>query len=305
MKEAWIIANPGSGNNQGEAIASELKAHLAPHFDEVTAHYTKEAHDGTKFAKAASEAHVHSLFVVGGDGTIHEAINGLGGADYRPTVGFLPGGTNNTFAKLFNMPMDMQQAIESLDLEHTAELEIGKCNDSYFFYYASFGKLIEATTGTSSEEKSKWGPLAYLHSILHALPNDESRKIRVTTDNGDYEEDASLVYCMLTNKIGNLTIGNETGSLQDGKMHIVIAKSEMTSTKLSALFDLAVGNLENNEDVTLITCSEATIEASDGDTVEIDLDGNVEEALPIQLTLLPDHIEYYLPKQVNEEVASE
>ncbi|MDO4680325.1 MAG: diacylglycerol kinase family lipid kinase [Aerococcus sp.] len=300
MKEAWIIANPGSGNNQGDAIASELKANLQDAFDEITVRYTERAHDAEKFAQEAAKKQIDSLFVVGGDGTIHEAINGLGEEAYRPTVGFLPGGTNNTFAKLFNMPMDIDEAIASINLDHTARLEIGKCNEHYFFYYASFGKLIEATTDTSSEEKSKWGPLAYIHSIIQALPHDETQSIVVRTDNGDYEGDASLVYAMLTNKVGNLSVGKDEGSLNDGQMHLVIVKNEMPSTKLSALFDLAIGNLENNEDVEIITCKEAVIESADGKETEIDLDGNVEEKLPITLTLLPDHIDYYLPKQAEE-----
>lgn len=296
MSKVMIIVNPGSGDNQGEEQGKRLADFLNGKFDQVDIKKTEGDNDALKFAQEACQGHYDSLFTVGGDGTINEAVNGLAGQDYRPTLGFFPAGTNNTFAQLFNISEDIDQYIENLDLEESHRLDIGRCNDQYFNYYVCFGKLIEATTGTSSEEKSQFGSFAYLKNILSALPKDDTHPIKIESDSESFEGKASHVFVLLTNQVGNLVFSNEQSNLQDGQFQVYILTDESTGSKLSALKDILFGQLEDNDSIKSFACSKLTITNSDDNETQVDIDGNDGPYLPCEIELLPKHINFYVPK---------
>lgn len=52
------------------------------------------------------------VIVLGGDGTVHECVNGLAPLDRRPILSILPAGTCNDFAQALMIPLNMKQAAE-------------------------------------------------------------------------------------------------------------------------------------------------------------------------------------------------
>ena len=101
MKTAMIIYNPNAGGGIELARINELEYRLNQDFNSITIHETKSFGDATKLAKKASMDQMDSVFVIGGDGTFNEVVNGIAEFDYRPKLGLLPGGTNNTYLRTF------------------------------------------------------------------------------------------------------------------------------------------------------------------------------------------------------------
>ncbi|WP_369676326.1 diacylglycerol/lipid kinase family protein, partial [Enterococcus faecium] len=98
------------------------------------------------------------VFVMGGDGTVNEGISGLAEEEYRPKFGFFPLGTVNDLARALKMPLDPEEAIQSLDLTKTKALDIGKVNNkNYFMNVIAIGTIPQAVNETSVEEKTKLG----------------------------------------------------------------------------------------------------------------------------------------------------
>ena len=97
MKKCLVLVNPASGDGKSMESIPKLEKRLEEDFDQVEIIETKEEGQGEKLAQKACREKVHSLFVIGGDGTIHEIVNGLAEEDHRPILGLLPGGTNNTY----------------------------------------------------------------------------------------------------------------------------------------------------------------------------------------------------------------
>ncbi|MDO7485700.1 diacylglycerol kinase family protein [Peribacillus frigoritolerans] len=54
------------------------------------------------------------VFVLGGDGTVHEFVNGLSPLWRRPLFGNLPGGTSNDFSRTLKIPQNVRQAAQAL-----------------------------------------------------------------------------------------------------------------------------------------------------------------------------------------------
>lgn len=75
MQKAAIILNPAAGNAQLPENIDHIADKLRNQYDDVSIYETKKAGDGAAYVKKiASE--VKLIIGAGGDGTIHELING-------------------------------------------------------------------------------------------------------------------------------------------------------------------------------------------------------------------------------------
>lgn len=299
MKKCMLIENPNSGDGNNDEYMEVLIEKLENQFDQVSHKKTEKENDGEIFAKNACQDKYDSIFVVGGDGTFNEVINGVSKMDYRPKIGLLPGGTNNTYMQLIGGSNDLKEAIENLSFDKTKKVDIGKCNETYFSYYVCFGKLIEATTSTKSEEKEKLGGFAYVKNILKTIPNDETVKIEIEYEDKFFECDASLLYVMTVNKIGNLKFSQDDGNLSDGKLNVFIITEEGLLPKVNAAKDMLFGRVDENENVKSFTCDKLSIKNLEEKEIDLDMDGEVKEKLPCDIEILEKHIEIYLPKNNN------
>lgn len=72
-----LIVNPSSGKEQAKAYEEEAVKELKKVYEEVEVKETKGAGDAAGFAKEASEEGVSLVVSMGGDGTVHEVVNGL------------------------------------------------------------------------------------------------------------------------------------------------------------------------------------------------------------------------------------
>ena len=297
MKRCLVLVNPSSGDGKSMESAPKLEKILQETFDEVEVIETTEEGQGAKLAQKACQEKLHSIFVIGGDGTFHEIVNGIAKEDYRPILGLLPGGTNNTYYRLIGENRDLDEAIEAIDLNKTKEVDLGQCNDKFFIYYTCFGRLIDATTSTEGEEKEKLGPLAYIKNIFKALPKDETYQINLVSDGGNYQGPASHVYVLLVDQVGDLNFSEISSSLSSGKLYTFILTNAKTGSKVTALKDIFQGQLDKNEDIKAITCSQLSIEEEEGKTPDLDMDGEMEATLPAKIKVLPKHIQIYIPRE--------
>ena len=98
MKDVFIV-NPKSGKNNQYELIKEIKEHFQG--KRIIIEKTKGPEHATFIAKkyALSNEPVH-LFVCGGDGTLHEVINGCAEKE-NVIISVIPIGTGNDFVKYF------------------------------------------------------------------------------------------------------------------------------------------------------------------------------------------------------------
>lgn len=299
MKKCMVIKNPNSGKGNKDEFIEDLRKKLEEEFDQVIIKETKKERDGEKFAQKASKEEFDSIFVLGGDGSFNEVINGVSKMDYRPKIGLLPGGTNNTYMQLIGGSDDMKEAIENLSFERTKKVDIGKCNDTYFSYYVCFGKLIDATTSTDSKEKEKLGSFAYVKNILKTMPNDETINIKIEYDDKSIKCHASLVYVMTVNKVGNLEFSEDNADISDGYFNVFVMTDEGILSKFDAAKDMLFGKVDENEKVKSFTCKKLSIKNLDDKEINLDMDGEINGKLPCEIEILEKYIEIYIPETKN------
>jgi diacylglycerol kinase family enzyme len=130
--------------------------------------------DATQIAREAYGRGVRNFIAVGGDGTSYEIVNGLFpqalGAD-RPTLGFLPLGTGNSFLRDFS-DRGVEYAIESLLAHRSHPCDVMRLRHRtgiiYFINLLSMGFSADVAT-LRARRFSAWGEIGYQAAIFLTL----------------------------------------------------------------------------------------------------------------------------------------
>lgn len=288
MKKAMVIINPTSGGEQALNYKEKIENKAKEHFEVVETRITEKALDATHFAEEAAKEKYEAVIVFGGDGTVNEVISGIAEKEYIPKLGIIPGGTGNLITKLVQIDQDIDKAIEGLDFNLTNKIDIGKANDHYFGYIFSVGSLPEAIHNVEIEDKTKFGMFAYAINTVKSVIRDEVFNIKVETENGNYEGDASQVLVLLSNYFSDKKIFDEN---KVGYANILILKDASIFSKLSLIPDLLKGDVVENDSIEYIKAK--TIKISSDIEIESDIDGDQSDDLPVEIKVLGNHIEIY------------
>ena len=288
MKKAMVIINPTSGGEQALNYKEKIENKAKKYFEIVETRITEKALDATHFAEEAAKEKYEAVIVFGGDGTVNEVVSGIAEKEYIPKLGIIPGGTGNLITKLVQIDQDIDKAIESLDFNLTNKIDIGKANDHYFGYIFSVGSLPEAIHNVEIEDKTKFGMFAYAINTVKSVIRDEVFNIKVETENGNYEGEASQVLVLLSNYFSDKKIFDEN---KVGYANILILKDASIFSKLSLIPDLLKGDVVENDSIEYIKAK--TIKISSDIEIESDIDGDQSDDLPVEIKVLGNHIEIY------------
>ena len=288
MKKAMVIINPTSGGEQALNYKEKIENKAKEYFEAVETRITEKALDATHFAEEAAKEKYEAVIVFGGDGTVNEVVSGIAEKEFIPKLGIIPGGTGNLITKLVQIDQDIDKAIESLDFNLTNKIDIGKANDHYFGYIFSVGSLPEAIHNVEIEDKTKFGMFAYAINTVKSVIRDEVFNIKVETENGNYEGEASQVLVLLSNYFSDKKIFEEN---KVGYANILILKDASIFSKLSLIPDLLKGDVVENDSIEYIKAK--TIKISSDIEIESDIDGDQSDDLPVEIKVLGNHIEIY------------
>lgn len=111
-----FIINPKAGGKDGKKIKKalpKLEKRLLERKVEYLIHMTKCPNQATELTKTLISHGATTIVVVGGDGTLHEVINGFDNFD-KVSLGIIPCGTGNDFASALNLPTDPVEALDMI-----------------------------------------------------------------------------------------------------------------------------------------------------------------------------------------------
>lgn len=295
--KAVVIINPASGNEEGKSYKEKIEKKFSSYFDEVEILFTEKGGDAEEFARKAAREKVDTVFVLGGDGTVNEGVKGLAEEEYRPKFGVFPGGTVNNLARVLGIPMDIDEAIEVLDFKKHKKIDIGKVEEEYFCYAVSIGAIPEAIHDVSGEEKTKWGPFAYLSNIIKNITGEKLYSLKIDHDGEILEGEYSHVFIALSDQIGDIEFAGTGHTISDGCLMMYLLKKTDIFEKAQALGEALKGSLEEDNRVKAVKCKIARVESAEGEEVEYDSDGDLGGKVPFTAEVLPHHLDAYYVDQ--------
>lgn len=294
-----FIYNPNSGDESGEEFIGDVQKYLEGYFEEVILRETKKEGDGTKFVQETKD--VDAIGVYGGDGTVNEVLLGMHKVSSKAKLLVLPGGTGNLFAKKLGIDNDKEAALRSFDFKKSKKVDLGKVNENIFSLFASIGAVPEAIHEVTSEEKAKFGGLAYIKKSIEKLASSEEYELQVKSDAGDYSGPVDHLIVGLSNKIGNIEFTSENEEMDNGKANLFILTRDSIKDRLEALKDSLIGEVEEGENVVYYSVRQVEIDSIDGEEVTLDIDGDKGPNLPVKIEILKEAVEVYIPKEPNND----
>jgi diacylglycerol kinase family enzyme len=155
VKRYCLIANPNAGKLRKIPLLNAVRSVLDKAGLEHDLRTTDAPGLGITLALEAASQGYRGIIAFGGDGTVSEVANGIVESDM--TLGIVPAGTMNLFARELGIPNRMEDAVDIIARGHTRRVEVGKVAGRYFLLCASAGLDAAIVRDVKPGSKRRWG----------------------------------------------------------------------------------------------------------------------------------------------------
>jgi YegS/Rv2252/BmrU family lipid kinase len=246
-------------------------------------------------AAGAARAGFDVIAAVGGDGTIHEVVNGImtSGVEPRPALAIIPGGTGNDFARGVGIPKDPLTAGRLLLGGERRRIDVGQVNERYFVGISGVGFDAEVAARVNGWPKWIGGTSVYVAAILNTLVAYRCVPTRVVLDGQEQRLRMFLVAAANTPWYGGGMYMAPQARPDDGALEIVIARDLGTIETLGLLPKVFSGAHLRHRKVTHQSAREVLVESEA--PLAIHADGETVGYVPALFRVVPRAIEVIAP----------
>ncbi len=199
-----FVVNPSASSVTPRTQVVIQKA-LASDHDVILAETNRRGH-AARLSQDAANKNMDMVVVLGGDGTLNEAANGLAGTD--TALAALPGGSTNVFARTLGLPDDAVEAtsvlLETIERDAVHSVGLGSVNGRYFLFHAGLG--FDAAVVAEVEKRGQLKryvshPLFVYSAVDTWVRRYDRRKpaFSVRFADGSTVPDAKFAVCLNTN----------------------------------------------------------------------------------------------------------
>ena len=232
-KRLLLIMNPYAGQKSGKRHLADILELFCEEGYIPTVFMTTGIGNGYTLAKQHTKT-ADLVVCVGGDGTFNEVVSGVIDSGADVPVGYIPCGSTNDFASSLKLSKTHLRAAKDI-LEGTPKTyDMGRFNDRYFSYVASFGAFTRASYATPQNLKNALGHLAYILEGLKDLPNIRPVHMRLESANQVFEDDYIFgAICNSTSLGGILTLSSDIVDMNDGLFELLLVKYPKNAAELN------------------------------------------------------------------------
>lgn len=240
-----LICNARAGRGRVGLALEQVKEHLGRRELDYHLRLTERRGHAIELARAALDDGSRFIVAMGGDGTLHEVVNGMMDDDEPvnrdAVVGVVAAGTGSDFVKTFGIPALAPHAVAHLDGPESFPIDIGKITytDDGRQVTRYFANVAEAGLGADVTARAarlpRWlGPTVYLFAFWLTLPRFKRAEVVVDLVDRTYE-----------GPMNNLVVAN--GQFFGGGMKIA-PKAAPTD----GLLDIQIEHTSKKEEIALL-----------------------------------------------------
>jgi len=281
-----IVANPGGGRGRTKKLLPRAETLLKNSGIHYEVRWTEAPKHATTIALEERDNY-DTIVAFGGDGTVHELINGL--VDSNTRLGIIPIGTGNDFARSCGVSLTLEKAVETLIEGKTNKVDLGIVNDLYFGNVVGVGFDAYVNRESLKIEKLK-GTMVFIVAVFKTLGKYTSIPLKIELDDETIEESTYLV------SIGNgWSVGaglqlTPDALLDNGIFHICHIR-DVSSLKVVMNFPkLMNGKINEVDEVTMYKSRHVKITSEE--PLPIHIDGEIPEndITELDIQILPKRL---------------
>lgn len=235
MKKLLFIVNPRAGKTKSAAPLFEAVAAFS-RAGYLVRVYVTEAGGQARDIAAKWGGRYDMVVCAGGDGTLNETISGLMALEQRPPLGYLPNGSTNDFAASLHLHTTVEAAARAAAGGVPYPLDIGRHNDRYFAYVASFGAFTRSSYSASQAAKNALGHFAYILEGLGDLDSLRPYRCAIEADGERFEGEFIFgAVCNSTSLGGLVKLDASRVAMDDGAFELLLLRMPKTPLDLQNL----------------------------------------------------------------------
>jgi len=218
-RKALFIINPISGGKKKDGVPELIDQNL----DKAVFDATIVFSDGVSHARIIALEAVGKydiIVAVGGDGTVNEIASAIVGSD--TALGIVPYGSGNGLARFLGIPMNPNQAIQTLVKGHAESIDSGTVNGQPFFNMAGMG--FDAHISEVFSHGKKRGFISYVKSSMQEIATYNEQEYHLEIDGKVYERKAFMLSIANSSQYGNDAHISPNASVQDGLLDICLIR---------------------------------------------------------------------------------
>lgn len=206
MDNFILIVNPISGKGKAKAAAEQAHAALTAANHKGEMKLTTGTGDAKRFAHEAVSSGIRWVIACGGDGTLHEVVNGIATVP-DVTLGLIPCGRGNDLATVFGIPQKPQHAIQTLLNGKTMLTDLGHVrsengSEHFFTTITTCGFDTEVSRRAAARTTPFSGTASYVYAAVATVFKYKCPFVRIEGDFGIYEDSILLAATGITSSYG-------------------------------------------------------------------------------------------------------
>lgn len=221
------------------------------------------------------------IVAVGGDGTVHEIVNGLfsrrngqSKSEPLPTIGIIPSGSGNDFVKTLGIPADVYQSVQIILKGQTRAVDIGRITidgEDRGLFHNNVGTGFDAHVNyENSRIKAVRGLAGYLSAVMKTIFKYKHPHVTLKWDGGSLDKAVLLVNTGIGRCSGGGFYLTPDAVLDDGLFDICIIESLKKLKILKELPKALDGSHTKLKEVTMFRTTSLEIESEQGLPVHAD-----------------------------------
>ncbi len=228
----------------------------------------------------------------GGDGTFSSLARLFVGS--QTTLGVLPLGTGNQFARDLGIPADPRVACEIIANGKVAGVDMGFAANDYFMNVATVGVTTLIAQNLTTESKRKFGRFVYAIALVNALRTVKPFVAKLKTNNGEIEfETLQVVIGNGRYHAGPFAI-SPNASITEGRLSIYALKTSSRAAFLKLGLYLPTGHHGDLPEIHTEEATEGTLTTTSPQRVTID--GETSARTPLSFKIVPNCLQVMVPQ---------
>lgn len=295
MPRLLAIANPISGRGRARRMAPQFEQ-LARSVEMAIDFRLTEAPGHARELASGAAGDYDGVFVVGGDGTVNEVVNGLGPEGLPVAV--LPLGTGNVLAKELRAPRHAMGYARALKNWNVRKRDLGRMKDGRLFTCFVGAGFDGQCTRALAEREGSMRMSQYVPIMWKAVKAADFSTLDVTAADGAGESGVSYALVSITPAYGGPLWLTPRADPADGRFDVLTVHERITPLSLTKLvgyaFVRAMGRARSTK---YFRTTKVAVEAEE--EVPIQVDGDFAGFLPIEVECLPGALTYFSVSRAN------
>ncbi|RZW53642.1 MAG: diacylglycerol kinase family lipid kinase [Flavobacteriaceae bacterium] len=301
-KTKWlVIINPTSGNGSSKKKWPEIQRLLQVHEFDYDHVFTSYPNHSILLTQTAVNQGYTRIICVGGDGTIHNIVNGImsqTASDIsKVTLGVIPIGTGNDWVKTHGISKDISKAIETIKKGRTSIQDVGKIDldvqgtgPIYFNNLAGIG--FDAFVVKKVKAYKHLGAIAYFLGAIIGLFNFKIFKAWIRFNSEEREVNALMILIGLCQYSGGGMQLTESPDPSDGLFDLSITNNFGRFDVLRNMVNLFNGKVTSSQKIETVKTKEIEVKV-DAPKPYIQADGELIGRGNFKVTIIPKALRFY------------